>query len=135
MHLIFQNQTFCLDLTNSISYKKKKNLIDLITQNGGKVSFILKKDIDYLIKDDKTSLDTYKCRTAFKLNVPVIHSDYVFCASAANHETEKHNPKDFAIQNELNIDNLKSGKISKGKKRTFLVWSKFTIDLNFHRKR
>ena len=59
MNLKFLNKTVCLDLKSSTSYKQKRNLIDLLTRNGLKVSFILKKGIFLLIKNDKYEVDTY----------------------------------------------------------------------------
>ena len=72
------NDIICLDLSSSTSYKLKKSLIDLIVAHGARVSFILNKKVKYLLKDDKTNLDTYKCKSAFKLKIPIISLNYLY---------------------------------------------------------
>ena len=99
----------CLDLSNSTQYKKKKNLIDLLTSHGLRVSFILNKDISLLVKNDKNDIDTYKCRTAFKLGIPVVHYDYII--KQLNNESV--NIKEFLIANSAYKENFKQGKIAK----------------------
>jgi hypothetical protein len=107
MHLKFENDLVCLDLSNSFLYKQKKKLIDLIIANGGRVSFILNKKISYLIKDQNTNLDSYKCRTAFKHNIPVVHVNYIYELNDTN------SIKDYLIKNKLYEDSLRKGLIPK----------------------
>ena len=102
-------QLVCLDLSSSIAYKQKKKIIDSIINNGGRVSFILNKKVKYLIKDERLNLDSYKCRTAFKLGIPVIDLNYI-------NYIESFSPiSDFVIKNKFNEDNLNRGVISKSR--------------------
>lgn len=98
----------CLDLSNSTPYKEKKNLIDLLTRNGAKVSLILKKDVSLVVKNDKNEADSYKCRNAFKLGIPVVGSDYII--KLLNNEIV--DIKEFIISNSTNKENFKQGKIA-----------------------
>ena len=100
-------QLICLDLSSSIAYKQKKKIIESIINNGGRVSFILNKKVKYLIKDERLNLDSYKCRTAFKLGIPVIDLNYLNCL-------ENFSPiSNFIIKNKINEENLNKGVISK----------------------
>jgi hypothetical protein len=110
MKQIYEKQ-ICLDLSNSTPYKKKKNLIDLFTNSGIKVSFILNKNVGVLVKNDRNDIDTYKCRTAFKLGIPVVHCDYII--KSINNESV--HLKDYIIANMANKENFKQGKITKSK--------------------
>ena len=102
-------QLVCLDLSSSIAYKQKKKIIDSIINNGGRVSFILNKKVKYLIKDERLNLDSYKCRMAFKLGIPVIDLNYI-------NYIESFSPiSDFVIKNKFNEDNLNRGVISKSR--------------------
>lgn len=112
MNGIFYNRIFCFDLNNSITFKEKKSLIDLITNNGGSVSFVLNNKCSYVVKNDQDSIDTYKCRQAFKLSIPVVHVDYIYHSINANNI----NYKNYLIENKENEKNFKQGKVSKGKK-------------------
>jgi hypothetical protein len=75
---IEKNDIICLDISSSLSYKQKKSLIELITSSGFRVSFILNNKVKLLLKDDKANIDTYKCRTAFKLSIPVLHVKFIY---------------------------------------------------------
>lgn len=104
----------CLDLSGSIPYKKKKHLIDALNQKGYRVSFILNKTVKWLIKDDRKSLDSYKCRNAFKLNIPVIHVDFVaeFLQTDARQDLKASKLVDkYLIKNQLDEQNFKQGKV------------------------
>ena len=101
---------FCLDLNSSIPYKRKRNLIDLITSNGGTVSFTFNKRVKYLLKDDTSMLDTYKCRKAFESDIPVVHLDYIYDLVSNNA-----NLTSYLIQNPFNKANLQKGKVTKSK--------------------
>ena len=100
----------CLDLSNSIPYKQKKSLIDLIALNGGKVSFILTTQTNFIVKDDPTSLDTYKCRMGFKRNVPVIRIDYIM--DLIYNSSDSININSYSLFNSKIEENLKKGIIS-----------------------
>ena len=112
MHLKLNEKIICLDLSNSIKYKEKKNMIDLLIKGGSKVSFVLNKNVSLVIKDDKNDVDSYKCRTAFKLGIPVVHYDFIF---AANGDVDSNvvDLKEFLITNKENEKNFKQGKIGK----------------------
>ena len=105
-----QTDIVCLDLSNSTPYKLRKHLTDLIISNGGRVSFILNKTVKYLIRDDKINTDTYKCKHAFKLNIPVIHINYLY-------ELEKRSTQlqDYLIFNKQQELNFNNGLISSNK--------------------
>ena len=115
VNLKLNEKTICLDLNNSTSYKQKKSLIDILTSNAVRVSFILNKNVSLLIKNDRTTVDTYKCRTAFKLGIPVIHVDFIY--KYLNEEQVE--LKDFLIVNVENINSFKNGKISKSESLYF----------------
>ena len=103
---------FCIDLGPAVPYKKKKNLIDLITSNGAKVSFNLNKKVTFLLLEDKSNTSGYKARQAFKLGIPVLHADFIYeWISESN--TQLLNIKKYLIKNNQNIENLKQGIISK----------------------
>jgi hypothetical protein len=109
MYSKLNGKTICLDLNSSIPYKQKKSIIDLLTSNGAKVSFILNKSVSLLIKNDRKNIDGYKCKTAFKLSIPVVHIDYI-------HElfnNEHVNLKEYLILDEEKDKNFKQGKIAK----------------------
>ena len=103
-------ETICLDLSNSIPYKKKKGLIDLLAAHGFKISFIINKFTNLLIKDDRDNLDTYKCRTAFKLGIPVVHVDFVYELYLNLNSNAK--MEEFIIKNKQEEINFKNGYIS-----------------------
>ena len=103
----FSNKTVCLDLKDTTRYKEKKRLIELLTSNGAKVSFIIQKGSSLLIKNDKSNVSTYKCRTAFKLGIPVVHVDYIF--NLLNKKVV--NFKDYVIVNTESQQRFKNGKI------------------------
>lgn len=124
-----ETDLICLDLSNSTPYKQKKSLIDLISSNGGRISFVLNKNVKFLIKDDKANLDTYKCRTAFKLGIPVFHISYLFdyLLSDVNKSSVKLN--DYLIFNKQKEKNFKNGLISLDVKKTTSSVKK-EVDLN-----
>lgn len=99
---------FCLELSSNVSYKKKKALIDVISANGGRVSFVLNLKVNFLIRDDASNLDTYKCRTAFKLGVPIVLSSY-FDEILQNKSVKI---EEYIIKNKAIEENLKKGIIT-----------------------
>lgn len=104
-------QTVCLDLSMSTPYKLKKSLIDIIVSNGGKFSFILNKKCHFLVKNDPSNLDTYKCRSAFRMGIPIVDAAYIndLISSSANVNLNK-----YLIKNKkLSEDILKKGLIPK----------------------
>lgn len=105
-----KNNLVCLELTNSTPYKKKKGLIELISSNGGRVSFIMNKSVNFLLKEDRKDLETYKCKQAFKLGIPVFSIDLIYdyyLNFKSNLQLD-----DYLIKNKKNEENFKSGKIS-----------------------
>lgn len=73
----FGGQIFCFELRKSIKYREKKSYIDFVIKNGGQVSFILNRKVNYLFKDDEKDLDTYKCRQALKCGIRIVHVNYL----------------------------------------------------------
>ena len=114
--LKLSEKIICLDLNSSTSYKQKKSLIEVLTSNGVKVSFVLNKNVSLLVKNDRTTVDTYKCRTAFKLGIPVIHVDFIYKCLI----DEVVELKDFLILNLENVNSFKQGKIVKSNSFGFL---------------
>jgi hypothetical protein len=111
MNKKFSNKIVCVDLKNSTPYKEKKKLIDLLVSNGAKVSFFIKKGVSILIKNDIRDVNSFKCKSAFKLEIPVVHSEYIF--RYLNNEIV--NYKDYLIVNNENCEYFKRGKILKSK--------------------
>ncbi len=123
-----QNKTVCLDLSNSIAYKKKKSLIDLIALHGLKVSFIINKSASILIRDDRDNLDTYKCRTAFKLGVPIIHVDYIYeMLLNGNHNVKLAN---YLIKNKKDETDFKNGLVSVAPNSKFIFSTNSFLNSN-----
>ncbi len=114
-NLKLDGKVVCLDLSNSIPYKQKKNLIDLIAVNGGKVSFILTFQTDFIVKDDPTTLDTYKCRMGFKRNVPVVGINYIM--DLIYNTSDSVNISSYSLFNSKIEEDLKKG----------IITSKFTL--------
>lgn len=102
-------KTICLDLSSSIAYKKKKSLIDLITTEGGKVTFILTPKTSFVVKDDKDNLDSYKCRMAFKRNLIVVGVDYIMDLVLGDDTVDINN---YSLMSEKIKKNLSKGMIS-----------------------
>ena len=105
---IFNGEIVCLELSGNVSYKEKKSLIDVIAANGGRVSFILNSKVNFLIRDDASNLDTYKCRAAFKLGIPVVLSSYI--SERVHNKSTK--IERFIIKNKTIEENLKKGIIA-----------------------
>ena len=99
------NDIFCLDLSISTQYKEKKQIIDLIISRGARVSFILNKTVKYLIRNDNTNIDTYKCKLAFKLNIPILDVNYLFDKCSVNLEK-------YLIVNKEHEEKFKNGLIA-----------------------
>lgn len=102
----------CLDLGIKISYQKKKSIIDFLTSNGAKVSFIISKKCKFLVIDDKTNIETYKCRTAFRLKIPIIHIEFFYKLILDNDQKIK--IEDYLIQDKLIRNNFTKGIIQIG---------------------
>ena len=105
-----ENATICLDLSNSISYKEKKNLIDLLAAKGLKISFLLNKSVSYLVKDKRDGVDSYKCRTAFKLGILVIHVEFFYQLFLSDNQQAK--LEAYLINNKEDEIKFKNGFIS-----------------------
>jgi hypothetical protein len=107
---MFSSLVFCLDLSSSAPYKYKKNVIDLITSNGGIVSFVLNKKVDYLVRSDMSSHESYKCRMAFKLHIPVVSVLFVF-DSVRNGSLLTDLLKEYLLENRESLEGMKKGKV------------------------
>lgn len=110
------NDVVCLDLGLATPYKQKKAVIELLNANQFRVSFVLNKSVKLVLKDDKNQLDTYKCRTAFKLGIPVYHIDmvyeYIFEKDKSLFRFDQ-----YLIRNKLVEKEFSNGKISAPKQR------------------
>lgn len=95
----------CFDFSNSTPYKCKKDLIELAKRNGIEISFGINKTIDYLLKDDGSDLETLKCRTAFKLNIPVLKANFLY------NEKKSFSLDEFLLRNKKFEKNITEGKI------------------------
>ncbi|CAF0733970.1 unnamed protein product [Brachionus calyciflorus] len=104
------NEIICLDISSSTPYKKKKSIIDLLTLTGAKVSGILNRKSKLLIVDQRQNLDSYKFRTAFKLNIPVVHVDYFFKLLLDNDSSV--DIKAYVIRDNTNDKKFEKGIIS-----------------------
>ena len=104
----FDGEIICLELSSSVPYKEKKALIDAIASQGGRVSFILNSKVSFLVRDNALNLDTYKCRTAFKLGIPIVHSNFV----AERIQNKSAKIEAFIIKNKAIEENLKKGVIA-----------------------
>jgi hypothetical protein len=140
MQFKINKNIFCLDLSNSISYKKKKRLIDCLVSHGGIISYVLNKRVNYVIKDEKndSSLDSYKCRQAFKLRIPIIHleffNDYYLNLNSNCDANDTIKPvlsfEDYLITNKRSLVNgFQKGKIAKCKSKRETCLN--TIEINF----
>ena len=110
MKKILADSLICLDLSNSTAYKRKKQLIETVASHGGKISFILNKNVAFLIKEGG-DLNTYKCRVAFRQGIPVLRVNYL-------DELKTNKPidfQDFIIKNKAEVENLRKGLIPKRK--------------------
>ena len=106
----FSGEIVCLELSNSVKYKEKKSLIEFVIKHGGQVSFVLNKKVTFLIKDDLNDLDTYKCRSASKLGVPILNAKYIQDLIGADQSTGQLKRSDYVISNKSE-DILKKGLI------------------------
>jgi hypothetical protein len=121
------NDIVCLELSSSTSYKTKKALIDLLTANGFRVSFVMNKSVKLLFKEDPDDVNTYKCRQAFKLNIPVINVklilDYVsgnlVSSIWTNGDINVTTLKKYVIVNKESESNFKNGLIAFNKNGNF----------------
>lgn len=100
-----------VDFDSSTSSKEKKNFIQLLTLNNLQVSFILNKKVDFLLKDNQNNLDTYKCRTAFKLGIPVVHIDFIRDYFINYDDPRSLDIKSYMIKDVKKEENFKNGKI------------------------
>jgi hypothetical protein len=113
LNILECNDIICLDLSSSISYKQKKSLIDLITINGFRVSFVLNKKSKILLRDEKTNISSYKCKAAFKLNIPVLHIKYIYdFISSGSCILNTKTVSNYLILNTENDKNFNNGLIS-----------------------
>jgi len=108
MNSKFEGELFSLDLSSSISYKEKKSYCDYITVNGGRISFVLNAKVKFLIRDDKLNLDTYKCRQAFKLGIPIVHTSFL----TESVQNKAFKIEKFFIKNKKIEENLRKGIIT-----------------------
>ena len=107
-----------VDFDSSTLSKEKKHLIQLLTSNNLQVSFILNKKVDFLLKDNENNLDTYKCRTAFKLGIPVVHINFVRDYFINYDDPSGLDIKSYFIKDLKKEENFKKGKIGSTESNT-----------------
>lgn len=104
MNDLIAGKRICFDFSNSLPYKRKKELVELSKKNGLKLAFNVTPNLDFLVKDNTTDLNTSKCKHAFKLNVPVLNASFL----TALNQNLSTSLNEFLIKNtqlELNFKN------------------------------
>ncbi|KAL5009558.1 hypothetical protein ScPMuIL_011863 [Solemya velum] len=75
---VFRGCIIALDLTTSVSFKKKTEIKRKIIENQGVVSYIVTKKCTHVVASDPEKADvSYKCRMAAKYGLPVISPDFI----------------------------------------------------------
>jgi len=76
---IFKDKLFALELGLSVPFKQKSGLSKLITDNGGKVAFMINKKTSYLLATEDIIKKSYssKLAAATKNGIPVLLVDYI----------------------------------------------------------
>ena len=74
----YYGKHICFDLSGSTGFKKKKELVEIAKASGFNISYGLNKNVDFLIKDNETDLNTFKYRTALNLNITVLKTNFLF---------------------------------------------------------
>ncbi|XP_064627264.1 protein mono-ADP-ribosyltransferase PARP4-like isoform X2 [Lineus longissimus] len=75
---IFSNCQAVLEFGTSIRFKEKKALQTDVTDNGGVISYIITKKSSFVVAVGISNAeDTYKCRTAQKLGIPIVSANFI----------------------------------------------------------
>nr|XP_057937742.1 protein mono-ADP-ribosyltransferase PARP4 isoform X2 [Doryrhamphus excisus] len=73
---VFDNCTVLFELKN-LSYKEKGSVKSLVTENGGKLCFVVNKQCSFVVVSDVAHLSTNRLRSIQKYQTPVVGVDYV----------------------------------------------------------
>uniref|UniRef100_A0AAQ5Y9D9 Poly [ADP-ribose] polymerase n=1 Tax=Amphiprion ocellaris TaxID=80972 RepID=A0AAQ5Y9D9_AMPOC len=74
---VFENCSVLLELKNLPS-KKKRQLKSAVTDNGGRLSFVVNKQCSLVVTNDVSNLSSSRLRSIQKLQTPVVGPDYVY---------------------------------------------------------
>ena len=69
----------------------------------------INKSVDYLLKDNENDLNTIKCQTAFKLNIPVLKIDFLLNYNQESLSIIDATIKQYLIKNNKIQDNFNKG--------------------------
>ncbi|XP_060065436.1 protein mono-ADP-ribosyltransferase PARP4-like [Ylistrum balloti] len=79
MTTVFRGCHVVLDLTTSVSFKKKQEIRKKITENDGVVSYIVTKKSTHVVCNDPAKTDfSYKCKMAQKYGIPVVSISFLY---------------------------------------------------------
>ncbi|XP_078585828.1 protein mono-ADP-ribosyltransferase PARP4-like [Branchiostoma floridae x Branchiostoma japonicum] len=125
---VFRGCQVTLELTGvTLPYKEKKRLRELVTQNDGIISYIINKKISFLVLGNKERTDSYKCRTAVKLGLPVVSLDYIEACVQAG---ELLHTDSFLLVGKSVADEFSTGKIAAPRSLKQAEVKKVTVDIN-----
>ncbi len=106
MNDLKKGKRICFELSHEFKFKKQL-LYKIAKQNNIQISYVINKSVDYLLKDNENDLNTIKCQTAFKLNIPVLKIDFLL-----NYNQESITDttiKQYIIKNNKIQDNFNKG--------------------------
>ncbi|CAH1248284.1 PARP4 [Branchiostoma lanceolatum] len=125
---VFSGCQVTLELTGvTLPYKEKKRLRELITQNDGIISYIINKKTSFLVLGSKERTDSYKCRTAVKLGLPVVPLDYI---EACVQSEELLDTDNFLLVGKSVAAEFSTGKIAAPRNLKQEEVKKVTVDVN-----
>ncbi|XP_066269374.1 protein mono-ADP-ribosyltransferase PARP4-like [Branchiostoma lanceolatum] len=125
---VFSGCQVTLELTGvTLPYKEKKRLRELVTQNDGIISYIINKKTSFLVLGSKERTDSYKCRTAVKLGLPVVPLDYIEACVQAEELLDTDN---FLLVGKSVAAEFSAGKIAAPRNLKQEEVKKVTVDIN-----
>ncbi|XP_035659528.1 protein mono-ADP-ribosyltransferase PARP4-like [Branchiostoma floridae] len=125
---VFRGCQVTLELTGvTLPYKEKKRLRELVTQNDGIISYIINKKTSFLVLGNKERTDSYKCRTAVKLGLPVVSLEYIEACVQAE---ELLHTDSFLLVGKSVADEFSTGKIAAPRSLKQAEVKKVTVDIN-----
>ncbi|CAJ1079037.1 protein mono-ADP-ribosyltransferase PARP4 isoform X1 [Xyrichtys novacula] len=74
---VFENCSVVLDLKN-VPFKKQKKLKSAVTENGGKIVFVINDKCSLVVTNDVSSLSTNRRHSIQKCQTPIVGVDYIF---------------------------------------------------------
>ncbi|XP_029315004.1 protein mono-ADP-ribosyltransferase PARP4 isoform X2 [Cottoperca gobio] len=74
---VFQDCTVLLEL-KTLPFKEKTKLKSTITENGGKISFVVNKQCSLIVTSDVSTLSSNRLRSIQKYQTPVVGLNYVY---------------------------------------------------------